>query len=376
MHSAIAAVVRQPGREIVLERVELDALLDDEVLVRVQACGICHTDAKFQAMVPLPGVFGHEGTGIVEETGAAVSLVRRGDRVIISYPWCGTCESCRRAEPYRCKDISRLKFSGRRDDGSQTIRLDGSTISSAFFQQSSFATCAIALEHALVPVEGDPAPELLAALPCGVQTGAGAVLNAFAMGAEHSLVMFGVGTVGLSAIMAARAVGVSPRIAIDINPSRLECAMELGATHALDARDGDVPGRVRRWLPGGASHALESSTTATALADAIECLGQGGKVGVFSAPPRGETFPFSTRGLFERVGSLHGIIQGFAVPRTFLPRLIAMQQAGEFPYERLITTYDFADINRAFAELEAATVVKPVLIMPRSRPENQGEFGT
>ncbi|MDE0001376.1 MAG: NAD(P)-dependent alcohol dehydrogenase [Rhodospirillaceae bacterium] len=363
-YSATAAVVREPGGPFSLERVELDALRDNEVLVRVRACGICHTDAKFQSRVPLPGVFGHEGAGVVEETGAAVTSVRVGDQVIISYPWCGACPSCKRSEPFRCENILALKFAGRRSDGSRTVRLNGHDVSSAFFQQSSFATHAIALAHALVPVQGSWAPEMLAALPCGVQTGAGAVFNTFGMGPGHSLVVFGVGPVGLSAIMAARAVGVSPRIAVDINPSRLERALELGATHALDASRDDVPRRVREWLPRGVSHALESSITASALTDAIKCLGQGGKVGIFSAPPPGEEFPFSTRDLFERVGSLHGIVQGSAVPGEFLPRLMELQRAGRFPYERLISTYDFAGINSAFADLEEGTAIKPVLVFP------------
>ena len=206
-YPATAAVVREPGGPFSLERVELDALRENEVLVRVQACGICHTDAKFQSRVPLPGVFGHEGAGVVEETGAAVTSVRAGDQVIISYPWCGACPSCERSEPFRCENIPALKFAGRRSDGSRTVRLNGHDVSSAFFQQSSFATHAIALEHALVPVQGSWAPEMLAALPCGVQTGAGAVFNTFRMGPGHSLVMLGVGPVGLSAIMAARGGG-------------------------------------------------------------------------------------------------------------------------------------------------------------------------
>ncbi len=362
---ATAAVVREPGGPFALERVELDALRDREVLVRIQACGICHTDFKFQSRVPLPGVFGHEGTGIVEETGSAVTSVRAGDRVIVSYPWCGACPSCERSEPFRCEDIPVLKFAGHRSDGSRTVRLNGHTISGAFFQQSSFATHAIALEQALVPVDHDLPPEVLAALPCGVQTGAGAVFNTFRMTAEHSLVMFGVGAVGLSAIMAARVAGVSPRIAVDINPSRLALAMELGATHALNANEESVPRRVRDWLPHGASHALESSITASALTDAAQCIGQGGKIGIFSAPGPGEEFPFPFRELFTRAGSLHGIIQGSSVPRDFLPRLIELRQAGRFPYDRLIATYDFADINRAFADLHEGTAIKPVLVIPQ-----------
>ena len=362
-YPAIAAITRVAGGSFEFDEVELDTLRDNEVLVRIEACGICHTDRKFQDRLPLPAVFGHEGTGIVEETGPAVRLVAPGDRVIISYPWCGECPSCRHHEPFRCENIPGLKFGGHRADGSATIRLKGDPVSSAFFQQSSFATRAIALEHALVPVDGDTDPEILAALPCGVQTGAGAVLNTFAMDEHHSLVMFGVGTVGLSAIMTARMVGAKVRIAVDVVPQRLELARSLGATHAFDAREEGLVRRIREVLPRGASHCLESSIQAEALEAAIECLGQGGKVGVFSAPPPGQKFPFTTRGLFDRVASLHGIVQGFSIPREFLPQLIRWQRSGDLPFERLVTVYDFRDIDQAFSDTEAGSVVKAVLRM-------------
>lgn len=366
-YPAIAAITRVAGGPFEFEEVELDELRENEVLVRIEACGICHTDRKFQDRLTLPAVFGHEGTGIVEETGADVTSVTPGDRVIISYPWCGQCPSCRHSEPYRCEVIPALKFGGHRSDGTATISLKGEPITSAFFQQSSFATRAIALEHALVPVEGETDPEVLAALPCGVQTGAGAVLNTFAMNEEHSLVMFGVGTVGLSAIMAARMAGVATRIAVDLVPERLEKALALGATHAFDACDEEMVRQIRAILPHGASHSLESSITVEALEAAIDVLGQGGKVGVFSAPPPGQKFPFTTRGLFDRVGSLHGIVQGFSVPREFLPRLIRLQRSGDLPFERLVTVYDFRDIDRAFADAEAGSVIKPVLRMAGGR---------
>ena len=180
---------------------------------------------------------------------------------------------------------------------------------------------------------------------------------------HHSVVVFGVGTVGLSALMAARVQGVNPRIAVDVKPERLEFARELGATHVFNAMEVDVPTEVLRVCPKGVSHALEAAINPKALEDAIECLGQGGNVGVFSAPPPGQKFPFTTRGLFVRVASLHGIVQGSAVPKEFIPRLVELQKQGAFPYEKLVTTYDFSDINQALADMESGSVVKPVLVM-------------
>ena len=362
-YSAIAAIVSEPGGPFSLEAVDLDDLQAHEVLVKIAACGICHTDLKFQSRLPLPGVFGHEGTGTVEAVGSSVKDVSVGDRVILSYPWCGECPLCNDGEPYRCENIPALKFGGSRRDGSSPIRLDGEEITGAFFQQSSFATHAVAHEHTVVRVETDQPAEMLAALPCGVQTGAGAVINTFSVGAGDSLVVFGVGAVGLSAIMAGRMLNASPIIAIDMVESRLELAQELGADHALNAADPDLVRQVGALLPHGAKFALDCSATVPALKNAIEIIGQGGKVGIFSAPPPGQTFEFTTRGLFEKVASLHSIVQGYSVPSKFIPELIRYQEQGVFPYERLVTTYRFADINDAIADAKRGQAIKPVLLM-------------
>ena len=362
-YSAIAAVARDKQGPLRLETVELDDLQSREVLVDIEACGICHTDVKFRNQLSLPGVFGHEGVGTVAAIGSAVSSVAVGDRVVISYPWCGECPCCERSEPYRCERIPKLKFGGSRFDGSHTIRLEGDPITSSFFQQSSFATRAITLEDAVVPVDPDTDPAMLASLPCGVQTGAGAVFNTFDMQSDDSLVVFGVGTVGLSALMAARVKGVSPRIAVDVKPERLAFAKELGATHVLNAMEVDVPEEVKKICPRGVNYALETAINPKALEDAIECLAQGGNVGIFSAPPPGAKFPFTTRGLFVRVASLHGIVQGSSIPKEFIPKLVELQKQGVFPYEKLVTTYKFSEINQALEDMESGSVVKPVLVM-------------
>jgi aryl-alcohol dehydrogenase len=363
MITVTAAIVREQGAGFTLEQVDLDEPQPAEVLVRIEACGVCHTDAKYQGILALPAVFGHEGVGLVEATGAGVTSVNPGDRVILSYPWCGTCPWCRDQEPYKCENIPKLKFGGMRMDGSSTIRQGGVPLTSAFFQQSSFATHAIALERAIVPVTTDKPPEMLAALPCGIQTGAGSIMNTFGVAAGESVIIFGAGTVGLSAVMAAHVAGAYPIFCIDLNESRLELALDLGATHAFNINDGDVPRRVRDVLPRGVQYALDASATVAALEDALECIGQGGRIAVVSFPRGGEKFPFTTKTLFQRVGSLQGTIQGHSVPRKFIPKLIELHEQGCFPYEKLITTYDFSDINRAFSESQSGEVIKPVLIM-------------
>jgi aryl-alcohol dehydrogenase len=357
-----AAIISEPNGPFEIKTVELDDLRNDEILVRIEACGICHTDIIAQNMTPLPAVLGHEGCGVVEAVGPSVDGVKQGDRVIISIPFCSTCPTCIQGKTYICEKALSLGFAGTRMDGSQTIYVDGKAISSAFFQQSSFATHAIALGRAAVPVEEYHPPFMMAAIACGVQTGAGSVFNVFKVKADQGLVVFGVGTVGLSAIMAGKIAGASPLIAVDIIQSRIELAIELGATHALNAGDGDISEEIRKIAPHGMTFSLETSGNEQAFNDALTCLGMGGTCGIVTTPNLGKPFPFSPLQILDRGSSLQGILLGNSIPRSFLPKLIELNRKGQFPYERLITTYDFSDINKAFEDTKSGITIKPVLL--------------
>lgn len=360
---ATAAVVRKPDGPFSMETVVLEDPRDDEILVRIKACGVCHTDMIAQHRTPLPAVFGHEGTGVVESAGAKANRVRPGDRVIISYPFCGTCPNCIEGRAYICDHSMPLSFAGTRLDHSKTISLKGEKISGAFFQQSSFSTHAITPERDVVPITGDHPPEMLAAIPCGVMTGAGAVLNTLKVGPGKGLAVFGAGAVGLSAIMAGRLSGAHPLIAVDIIDTRLELAHELGATHVLHAGAGGVADRIREITQRGVDFSFETSSDIQAFRDAVDCLCMGGVCGFVTSPEGGREFPFAPGSVLMRGASLQGIILGSAMPNTFLPKIIELNQQGRFPYERLITTYAFTDINQAFADSEAGKAIKPVLIM-------------
>ena len=360
---ATAAVLYEAGGSFQLKTVTLDDLRADELLIRVQACGICHTDIALQGMMAMPVVLGHEGMGIVEQIGSGVDGIKAGDRVIASYGFCNSCPRCHEGHPFICDKSVQSNFGGTRIDGSHTTNLDGSEITASFFQQSSFASHAITGVRHVVRVDNDMEAQLLAPLGCGIMTGAGAILNTLKVGSMDSLVVFGVGTVGLSAIMAARLAGASPIIAVDINSERLGLAQELGATHALDANEGDVSGRISEICPRGARFSFETSGVDQALDDAIECLGMGGVCGMVTAPHYGEKYPFTPFGVFVKAATLQGIFFGSAVPNKFLPQIIEFYQAGRFPYDQLIRTYEFADINQAFADTQSGAVIKPVLMM-------------
>ena len=346
--------------------VELSPLKPDEVLVEVKACSICHTDIKFRQRLQLPAVFGHEGVGTVVELGSAVTDFETGQRVVMSYPFCNQCRHCASERYWQCEDIFKLKFSGGRRDGSHTMSLNGSPLTAGFFQQSSFATRAICLADALVPVDTTMPDELLAALPCGIQTGAGAVLNTFGANAGDSLLVVGAGTVGLSAVLAARHIGVSPIICADINADRLRLARKLGATHTVDCSDQGLVSTIKDVISSGVSLALDASATVMGLKSCISALAPGGQVGIVSFPDEGREFLFSTRELFQKIASIKSIIQGSSVPREFIPRLIDLYQQGEFDYVDLITTYDFEDINQAMADMKSGKAIKPVLRMGKS----------
>ena len=363
MQTITAAVLHDSQGEFSLEQVELDEPRANEILVRIEASGVCHTDAWAKEQIPVPSVLGHEGVGIVEKTGAGVTRVKPGDRVIISYPWCGECLTCRDNRPYACEQFIPICFGGTRMDGSSTIYRDGTPLTGAFFQQSSFASHAITLESSVVPVGGDAIPELVAALPCGVQTGAGSVFNTFQVKTGQGLLVVGAGAVGLSAIMAAAVAGAHPVIAVDIVDERLALARELGATHTLNRTAVDIADALAEISPGGVQYSFETSGTVQGFEDAVNALGMEGVCGIVTVPLRGEKFLYTPEDLFMRIGALKCIVQGSSVPNEFLPKLMRLHDDGRFPYDRLIRTYPFSDINRAFDDARSGLTVKPVLVM-------------
>lgn len=361
---ATAAVVREPEGPFSLEEVELSDLRPDEVYVKIQASGLCHTDLNMQHMLPMPAVVGHEGTGIVEEVGSGVLDVKPGDRVVISWPACGTCPNCLTGKRYLCEAQFPLLFGGRRLDGSATCSLGGEPISACYFQQSSFATHAIAPAGSLVRIEDDDVPpEILAALPCGAMTGAGSVLNEMQVGPQDSFLSFGVGGVGQAAVMAAALAGAYPIIAVARNPKRLELALELGATHTVNAKTDDVVARINEIAPHGISHALDSSGALTSWATANHVLRAGGMFGVV-AVPEAETLGGDTQGMLSKGVRIHFIMAGSAVARVFIPKMIEWYKQGRFPVDKLITTFAFADINAAVTAANEGRAIKPVLLMP------------
>jgi aryl-alcohol dehydrogenase len=361
-----AAVVEEQGGRFALQEVELGEPRPDEVLVRVAAAGICHTDLIIRDQwypVPLPGVLGHEGAGVVEAVGSAVTKVKPGDHVGMSYASCGRCANCLRSRPMNCAEFFPHNFNGARPDGSNALSRGGEPLHGHFFGQSSFATHSIASERNVVKVPDDVPLELVAPLGCGVQTGAGAVLNALRPEPGTSIAVYGTGTVGMSAIMAARVTGCTTIVGVDLRPARLELARELGATGVVDASQlEDIAGEVTRVTGGGAQYAVETTGSPAVLRQAVDALAVGGSCAVIGAPPMGTDVALDMNSIL--VGrTVRGTVEGDSIPQLFIPALLELYAQGRFPFDRLIEVYDFDRIDEAARDSEEGRVVKPVLRM-------------
>ncbi|HTP28274.1 MAG TPA: NAD(P)-dependent alcohol dehydrogenase [Anaeromyxobacteraceae bacterium] len=352
----MAAVLRRAGKPLSLERLEIDGPRDDEVLVHIAASGICRTDIDWcEAGGPLPAVVGHEGAGMVVEVGRRVKDVERGAHVVLSYQSCGGCSACVEGHPAACARFFELNFGFQRLDGTSAYSASG--VRGHFFGQSSFATFALATERNIVKVDRALPLEVLSPLGCGLQTGAGTVIHSLGATAGHSVAIFGVGTVGLAAVMAARIVEADPIIAVDIRPQRLAIACELGATHAVCARHTDVE-RIARITGHGVDRVVESTGDRALARAGLELLSPGGRMALLTGG--------ATRDL-PRGRKVMSVIQGDAVPQTFIPRLIQLWQRGDFPFDRLLRYYDFSDVNRAIADANRGRAIKPVLRMTLRR---------
>ncbi len=360
-----AAVLRQGGQPFTVEDLELEEPRNDEVLVRVVATGMCHTDLGGRAAQgPTPIVLGHEGAGIVERIGDQVTKVQPGDHVILSAPSCGTCRNCLRALPAYCAGALALRFGAVRPDGSVGLRTDGQAVHSHFFGQSSFATHALASQRTAVKVPREIPLEQLGPLGCGVQTGAGAVLNALRPPVGSSIAVFGAGAVGLCAVMAAMVAGCTTIIAVDMKASRLALAHELGATHTLNPADVDVVDAIRQISGGGVDYSLDTSGAGSpaVISQAVESLATLGTCGLVGGAPPGMELTLR-HGTLLRGRSVRGIIQGDSNPDLFIPALIALYAQGRFPFDRLLAFYPLDEINEAAAASKEGHVVKPVIRM-------------
>lgn len=368
-YPATAAVLRQAGGAPVLEPVTIEPPRRDELLVEIRGVGVCHTDMVMRDQhlpVPLPVVLGHEGAGIVRAVGEDVADLVPGDHVVLSFMSCSHCASCEEHAPAYCHNWFPLNFFGARADGSTAlVDAQGQQVHSHVFGQSSFASHALVNRRNAIKVPQDLPIELLGPLGCGIQTGAGAVLNSCQVRTGSSVAVIGAGAVGLSAVMAARIAGASTIVALDINPARIELALELGATHGFRADARSYPDHaLAAGCPAGFDYIFDTTGITGLVNEAIAALAPRGEIALVGAYAPGTPVGCDPTFLMSGGRVIRGVVEGSADPQRFIPQLIELYQEGRFPFDRLIERFAFDKIAEAIAAGESGRVVKPVLILP------------
>ena len=363
----LAAVVTEIGKPLSLMELDIEDPRDDEILVRIVATGVCHTDLVVQAgmlPVPMPVTLGHEGAGVVEKIGSKVSKVKPGDHVVLSFNSCGSCASCSDKEPAYCYEFMPRNFGATREDGTTALSKENSPVHSNFFGQSSFATFSLCRELNAVKVPKTVDLSLLGPLGCGILTGAGAVINALPVKKGSSFVVFGTGSVGLSSVMAAQIQGASTIIAIDLNGDRLEMASKLGATHTFNPNETtDLVENIIELTTHGVTAALDTTGLPDVIRDAVLCLAPRGTCGILGACPPDFEVKLNELHFFSGGRKLIGIVEGSAYPDTLIPKLINYFEEGLFPFDRLVKFYDFEHINQAIEDSEKGKTIKAIVRM-------------
>jgi aryl-alcohol dehydrogenase len=351
-----------------IEQFDLGEPAPGEIAVRIAATGICRTDLHIRdggyPVPEFPVIPGHEGAGVVTAIGSAVTGVSIGDHVLLTYPFCGACPNCARGAMAYCEHGFALAFGGARLDGSSGWRRgdDGTRVNGHVFQQSSFASHTLAAANSAVVLDRDLPLDLAPAFGCGVSTGAGSVLNVMDLRPGSRLAILGTGTLGLAALMMAAQLGAEQIIAVDTNPGRLETALELGATHTVDASDREAGGAIQRLTGGGADYIFDTTGHPDVVASALDSLAMTGTVVVAGAAPAGTRTSLNMNALLNG-RTVRGTIQGDSAARTLVPHLIELYRRGRFPVDRLVSSYPFGDIQGAIADMESGRAIKPILRM-------------
>lgn len=360
-----AAVAWEAGATLSIEEFDLDDPRDDEILVKVEAVGVCHTDdnARLGRLpVVFPIILGHEGSGVVERVGKDVAKVRPGDRVLFTPDYCGKCEQCVLGKTPYCDQVVPVTFTGTRPDGTPRAYFNGRPVRASFFGQSSFATHSLVTERNIVPVPQDAPLHYLAGFTCGVQTGAGAILNAMPVNSASRVAIWGTGAVGLAAVMAAKASGAAEIVAVDRVRHRLDLALELGATHAIDTAGqdlADVAAEVVKVTGRGADVALDTTGSPQVILAEVQSLATHGTGSVITSAGAPVTLPPGD--LLLKGRQLRGTMGGHINPTVFIPRLLDLHAQGRFPVDRLVKNYPFSQLNEAIADSLSGETIKPVL---------------
>ncbi|MDR5760552.1 zinc-binding dehydrogenase [Caballeronia sp. LZ035] len=357
-------VESQPFR---IEEVELRSPEEGEVLVEVRGAGLCHSDLSQVAGLrkrKLPVVGGHEGAGIVREIGRGVSGLKPGDHVVMtSVADCGHCPACARKRLVLCESVGMARSQGFLSNGQLRLAsLDGQPVYH-YSGISSFAQFAITMPSSLIKIDPSIPLDVAAMFGCAVVTGAGSVFNSAKVGPGDYIAVFGLGGVGLNAVMAARIAGASMIIGIDINEGKFGLARELGCTHTFSARDEHLVESVRELTKGGVDFAFEVSGNKTAMTAAYDVTRKGGEVVAVGLGATGAMHDYPHTALVSEEKVIRGSFMGSCIPARDIPLYLRLYQEGKLPVDRLRSgTISFAQLNRNLDLLEHGEVVRQILL--------------
>ncbi len=370
-----AAVLRKMGlpapyaqsKPLAIETLRLDPPGHGELRVRVLAAGLCHSDLSVidgSRPRPMPMVLGHEACGEVIELGADVRDFAVGDRVVFSFvPLCGHCDPCASGRPALCEPGALANGAGHLLGGGRRWHDDGTDMLQHHLGVSGFAEFTVVAARSAVRVDPDLAPEIAALFGCAVMTGVGAVVNTARVQPGESVAVFGMGGVGLAALIGARAASAYPLVAVDVMPDKLALARELGASHCIDARDGNAVAAVRDATGGGAQHVIESVGHEEVLAQAYAATRRGGSTITVGLPAPDRMFSIPAVSLVAEERSVRGSYMGSAVPSRDIPRYIALYRNGQLPVARLLShTLKLDDINAGFDRLARGEAIRQVVL--------------
>ncbi|KAL4941545.1 hypothetical protein BDV06DRAFT_236009 [Aspergillus oleicola] len=372
---AKAIVAREPTTTPTwaIEDITVNPPSDNEILVKITASGICHTDLLISSFptgspfgIAYPKILGHEGAGIVQSIGKNVHSVSPGDKVLLSYYSCSECTQCKASKRSYCTSFNLENYVGRKVSSMVTTDKN-EEIWTRFFGQSSFAQYTIAAEASVVNVtnlvQSDEELNLFAPLGCGFQTGMGAITNVANAGSDDVVLVLGMGAVGMAALMAAKIREAKTIIAVDKFPSRLDLAKTIGATHTLNTTvpEFDFQKAMREISPAGASVVIDTTGVGKLIEEGLATLSPCGKM-VHIAPPAADyRLSLDITPLFMYGKTITGCIEGNCIPSEAIPQMIQWYREGRFPLDKLVSFYPALEFGDALAHMHDGRILKPVL---------------
>ncbi len=354
-------------RPVSVETIELDSPGPGEVLVKMAAAGLCHSDLSIingDRPRAMPIVLGHEAAGIVEEPGPGVTDLKRGDHVALVFaPNCGHCLPCMEGRPALCEPGFAAAVAGTLLGGQRRLHRPDKSVLNHQAGVSCFAEYAVVARGTLVKIDQELPLDIAAVFGCAVLTGVGAAINAGQLKLGGTAGVVGLGGVGLSALLGALAAGARQLVAIDKLESKLELARSLGATHTFRADDPDLIARVKDATGGGVDVAVEAASAVAALDTAYKITRRGGTTVTVSLPPPAHTFNLPAVNLVLEERTLKGSFLGSSVPARDIPRYIALYKAGRLPVDKLVThRIGLDEINLGFDRLANGQAVRQIIV--------------